>query len=204
MARGRSKELSSGPLPIQGLSSGPPPAIQEMYGRYSAALNRYLVRRVRRREDVDDLTQEVFELFVKRKNRAEVVRNPLAYLFRIAFHVVGTALAYENRQASVIDPKHTPTDTELEARGSSNEDAEALVAQRDVQKALEQLPANYLTALMLVEGEGMSHKEASRVTGFTPGTIATYVTHGRAALKLALDGRRKGKGKPKENGGHGP
>lgn len=193
MATGRSKRLSSEPLPIQA-----------MYGRYAAVLSRYLVRRVRRREDVDDLTQEVFELFVKRKDRGEVVRNPLAYLFRIAFHVVGTALADENRQASVIDPKHTPTDPEVEARSSSNEDAEALVAQRDVQKALEQLPASYLTALLLVEGEGMSHKEASRVTGFTPGTIATYVTHGRAALKLALDGRRKGKGKPKDNGGHGP
>lgn len=192
MARGRFRGSSPGSLPIQA-----------MYGRYAAALNRYFVRRVRRREDVDDLTQEVFELFVKRKDRGEVVRNPLAYLFRIAFHVVGAALADENRQASVIDRMHTPTDAELEARGSSNEDAEALVAQRDVQKALEQLPASYLTALMLVEGQGMSYKEASRISGFTPSTIATYVTHGRAALKLALDGRHKGKGERKDNGGHG-
>jgi RNA polymerase sigma factor (sigma-70 family) len=188
MARARSKEDSR--------------PVQAAYDRYAAALSRYLVRRVRRREDVDDFTQEIFELFVKRKDRAEVIRNPLAYLFRIAFHVVGTALADAERQASVIDLKHTLTDTELEAHGSSNEEAEALLAQRDVQKALEQLPANYLTVLMLVEGQGMSHKEASRVTGFTPGTIATYVTHGRAALKLALDGRSKVK--PKENGGHGP
>ena len=180
MARGRSKGDSESALPIQAV-----------YGRYAAALNRYLVRRVRRPEDVDDLTQEIFELFVKRKDRSEVVRNPLAYLFRIAFHVVGTALADEQRQATVIDPKRTLTDTEVEARGSSNEDAEALVAPRDVQKALEQLPANYLTALMLVEGQGMSHKEAARVTGFTPGTIAAYVTHGRAALKLALEGRSR-------------
>ena len=180
MARGRSKGDSESAQPIQAV-----------YGRYAAALNRYLVRRVRRPEDVDDLTQEIFELFVKRKDRSEVVRNPLAYLFRIAFHVVGTALADEQRQATVIDPKRTLTDTEVEARGSSNEDAEALVAPRDVQKALEQLPANYLTALMLVEGQGMSHKEAARITGFTPGTIAAYVTHGRAALKLALEGRSR-------------
>lgn len=191
MARSRSKG---------GSTSAPP--VQAAYGRYAAALNRYLVRRVRRREDVDDLTQEIFELFVKRKDRAEVIRNPLAYLFRIAFHVVGAMLADEGRRAAVIDLKHTLTDTELDARGSSNEDAETLVAQRDVQKALEQLPASYLTALMLVEGQGMSHKEASRVTGFTPGTIATYVTHGRAALKLALDGRSGVDSK--ENGGTGP
>lgn len=190
MARGRSKEDSESQQPIQAV-----------YGRYAAALNRYLVRRVRRPEDVDDLTQEIFELFVKRKDRSEVVRNPLAYLFRIAFHVVGTALADEQRQATVIDPRRTLTDAEVEAHGSSNEDAEALVAPRDVQKALEQLPANYLTALMLVEGQGMSHKEAARITGFTPGTIAAYVTHGRAALKLALEGRSRVK--PKDTRGTG-
>jgi RNA polymerase sigma-70 factor (ECF subfamily) len=182
----RSKEDSESAQPIQAV-----------YGRYAAVLNRYLVRRVRRREDVDDLTQEIFELFVKRKDRAEVVRNPLAYLFRIAFHVVGAMLADEKRQATVINLTHTLTDTELEGRGSSNEDAETLVALQDVQRALEKLPVSYLTALMLVEGQGMSHKEAARVTGFTPGTIATYVTHGRAALKLALDGRSR-----KENGGN--
>lgn len=190
MARGRSKGDSASALPVHA-----------MYGSYAVALNRYLVRRVRRPEDVDDLTQEIFELFVKRKDRAEVVRNPLAYLFRIAFHVVGTALADEGRQAAVIDLKRTLTESELEARGSSNEDAEALVAQRDVHNALKQLPASYLTALLLIEGQGMSYKEAARITGFTPGTIATYVTHGRAALKLALEGR--GKGNPKDSGGNG-
>jgi RNA polymerase sigma factor (sigma-70 family) len=191
MARGRSKGDSAAALPIQAV-----------YGRYAVALNRYLVRRVHRPEDVNDLTQEIFELFVKRKDRAEVVRNPLAYLFRIAFHVVGTALADEERQAAVIDLKHTLTESELEACGSSNEDAEALVAQRDVHKALQQLPASYLTALLLIEGQGMSYKEAARITGFTPGTIATYATHGRAALKLALEGRAKGK--LKDSGGNGP
>lgn len=179
MAKGRSTGLS--------VSA----AVQSAYGRYAAALSRYLVRRVRRPEDVDDLTQEIFELFVRRKNRAEVVRDPLAYLFRIAFHVVGAALADEERQATVIDPKRTLSDPDLdEARGSSNEEAEELVAQEHVRQALSQLPQNYLIALMLVEGQGMSYKEASRASGFSPSTIATYVMHGRAALKLALDDRR--------------
>ncbi|HKU14906.1 MAG TPA: RNA polymerase sigma factor [Steroidobacteraceae bacterium] len=191
MASGRSKGESTSAQPIQAA-----------YGRYAVALSRYLVRRVRRPEDVDDLTQEIFELFVKRKDRAQVVRNPLAYLFRIAFHVVGTALADEGRQGAVIDRNRTLTEAELEALGSSHEDAEALVVQRDVHKALEQLPASYLTALLLIEGQGMSYKEAARITGFTPGTIATYVTHGRAALKLALEGR--GKGASRDSGGNGP
>ena len=47
----------------------------------------------------------------------------------------------------------------------------------------------------------MSHKEAARITGFTPGTIAAYVTHGRAALKLALEGRSRVKSKDTRGNG---
>lgn len=178
--------------------------IQAMYARYAAALNRYLARRVRRPEDVEDLTQEIFELFVRRKDRTEVVRNPLAYLFRIAFHVVGTALAEQGRAATAFDLDHALTNAELESRASSSEEAEELATQQDVHSALAQLPENYLTALMLIEGQGMSYKDAARVSGFTPGTIATYVTHGRAALKLALEGRGRASRKDKDEGGNRP
>lgn len=166
---------------------------QTLYAHYASALSRYLVRRVRRPEDVDDLTQEIFERFVKRKNRTELIRDPLAYLFRIAFHVVGEALADEQRQGVTFDPQQPIPGPDLHWR-SSAEDAEELAVQEDIQQALAQLPKNHLTALMLVEGHGLSYKEAARVSGFSPSTIATYVMHGRAALKLALDDRQDARG----------
>lgn len=168
------------------------------YERYASALSRYLIRRVRRPEDVDDLTQEIFELFVRRKNQQELIRDPLAYLFRIAFHVVGTALADEKRNPATYDSRRKLLDFELAAFGSSNEEAEELVAEQAVRAALEQLPQNYLTALMLVEGHGMSYKEAARVSGFSPSTIATYVMHARASVKLFLDSSRNVRNKDVE------
>jgi RNA polymerase sigma factor (sigma-70 family) len=165
-----------------------------LYERYAASLSLYLVRRVRRPEDVEDLTQEIFELFVRRKDRDQVIRNPLAYLFRIAFHVVGSALANEGRNP-VLFGSRVGGDPEADREPASLDDAEELAVSRDIQAALTQLPANHLTALMLVEGQGMSYKEAARVTGFMPSTIAAYVMHARAALKLALDGKMDRKAK---------
>lgn len=157
--------------------------------RYAQTLHRYLTKRVRSREDVADLTQEIFELFLRRKDQSETVRNPLAYLFRIAFHVVGDSLADAQRNPVTFDSTLAGDPGPSEAQ-SSDEDAEQLAVQEDVLAALNRLPAQYLTALMLVEGQGMSYKEAAKASGFTPSTIATYVMHGRAALKLALDGQR--------------
>ncbi len=52
--------------------------------------------------------------------------------------------------------------------------------------ALADLPENYLIALMLVDGKGMSYEEAAAASGFTKTTIATYVMRARAALRLKL------------------
>jgi len=175
MARGRSKGL------------GPVLPAQAVYARYEEALSRYLRRRVRRPEDIADLVQEIFELFVRRKERAEVVRNPLAYLFRIAFHVVGTALDDERRSPVMFDSEAAVEALAAQPPTSSGEDAEELAVREDVKAALAKLPKNHLIALLMVEGEGLSCKEAATLSGFTPATIASYVTHARAALKLALD-----------------
>jgi RNA polymerase sigma factor (sigma-70 family) len=178
MARRRSKGLVVG-LPAKAL-----------YEHYGEALSRYLKRRVRRPEDVADLTQEIFELFVRRKERAEVIRNPLAYLFRIAFHVVGTSLTDEKRNPVTFDSELLAGDLAANPPRSSGEDAEDLAVQEDVKGALAKLPKSHLTALLMVEGQGLSYKEAAHISGFTPTTIASYVMRARATLKLALDDAR--------------
>jgi len=168
-------------------SLGAEPPGKAVYEHYREALSRYLKRRVRRPEDIADLTQEIFELFVRRKDRTEVVRNPLAYLFRIAFHVVGTSLTDEHKNPVSFDSELLAHDLIVNPPRSSSEDAEELAIREDVKSALAKLPKSQLTALLLVEGQGLSYKEAARLSGFTPTTIASYVMHARAALKLALD-----------------
>ena len=159
------------------------------YAKYSAALKRYLYRRVRRPEDAPDLLQEIFTLYVHKCRRPEEVRDPLAYLFRLAFHVVGDALDRQKRDplASASMPTESWVDGP-EPRGEHQ--AEDLAVLTDVLAAIETLPKGYRTALMLV-GQGMSYQEAAQASGFTVATIKTYVMHGRAALHRALGERVK-------------
>jgi RNA polymerase sigma-70 factor (ECF subfamily) len=173
------------------------PLTAAAYTQYADALNRYLVRRVRRPEDASDLCQEIFELFIRRRSRPEAIHNPLGYLFRIAFHVVSDALSRQKRDPVTCDSQLLE-DHSIGGpnRKHSTDQAEDLAVQEDVLAALETLPENYMTALMLVEGEGMSYQEAADASGFTRSTIATYVMHGRAALKHALDDLRQSKDRP--------
>src|SRR5258705_7997608 len=162
------------------------PSTGAAFEQYGPALHRYLLRRLRHPQDASDLTQEIFERFIKKKDRTELIRNPLAYLYGIASHVVSEA-HYAAQQSRVT------FDSELLVRMDEGFDAAApdqladrLGLRRDLLDALSSLPRNHLLAILLVKGEEMSYDEAACATGFTRNTIATYVMHARAKLKLIL------------------
>jgi len=63
----------------------------------------------------------------------------------------------------------------------------------DFRQAWGQLHEDQRTALTLVAFDGLSHQEAAELCGTQPGTIASRVSRGRAALRALLDpegGRR--------------
>jgi RNA polymerase sigma factor (sigma-70 family) len=155
------------------------------FKEYAVVLSRYLLRRVKRREDAEDLAQEVFELFLRRRDHQETVRDPLSYLFRIAFHVLGESLRREHRCPVTFDSSLVEDPADFRSEGATIEEDFAL--KDEIAKALGKLPHNHVTALMLVEGQGMSYKEAATTMGLSTNSVAVYVSRARAALKLALD-----------------
>jgi len=156
------------------------------FKEYAVALRRYLVRRVQRPEDADDLAQEVFELFLRKRDHSDTVRDPLSYLFRIAFHVVGDALHKAKNSPVEFDSRLLET-----PRTEDFGFEEKLALKDEIAKTLAKLPENHVKALMLVEGQGMSHKEAAQAMGLSPNSITAYVSQARAAFKLALDAERR-------------
>lgn len=154
--------------------------------KYSDALHAYLLKRLRRpKQDAADLTQEIFERFLRKRDQPEVIRNPLAYLYGIASHVVAESFEQEPRQLVTYDS--TLADKAAEASLQTGDSAQQLELRKDLVQALALLPEAHLTALLLVEGDGLSCKEAARATGYSPNTIKNYLVHARATLKKLLE-----------------
>lgn len=156
------------------------------FQKYEGALHRYVLRRLRRPQAAPDITQDIFERFLK-VNRADAIRNPQAYLFGIAAHVLSEAHYHQQHDPVTYDSELLEKRTELAGGGSPDELTDKLAMQRDLLDALKALPDNHLIAVLLVKGEGLSYEEAARAAGFTESTIGTYVTHARAKLKLMLE-----------------
>src|SRR6185437_7045531 len=142
------------------------------FKEYREVLKRYLLRRVHRPEDAEDLAQEVFELYLRKRDHEETVRDPVSYLFRIAFHVVGDALRREKRSVVTFDSSMLDGPLSPPATDSASPVEDDCALKDEIAHALKKLPQSQVSALMLVEGQGMSYREAAQALGLSPNSIA--------------------------------
>jgi RNA polymerase sigma-70 factor (ECF subfamily) len=160
------------------------------FRKYAPALHRYIERRMRRPGSALDLTQDIFERFLQIKD-ADAVRNPQAYLYGIASHVVREALFCEDRSLVTYD-----SDAAEEAGGRLDQAlpddlAERLSLQQDLRRALAALPAMHRAVLLLVKRDGLTYEEAAQKTRLTLGTVTNYVFEARARVKMLLKDREE-------------
>jgi RNA polymerase sigma factor (sigma-70 family) len=158
------------------------------FRKYAPALHRYIERRMRRPGSALDLTQDIFERFLQIKE-ADAVRNPQAYLYGIASHVVREALFREDKSLVTYD-----SDAAEEAGGRLDQAlpddmAERLSLQQDLKRALGALPTMHRVVLLLVKRDGLSYEEAALKTRLSVSTVTNYVFEARARVKMLLKDR---------------
>jgi RNA polymerase sigma-70 factor (ECF subfamily) len=170
------------------LTSAGAAASDAAFTKYAAALRRYLLRRVHHPAEAADIVQETFARFLRKQDRPEVIRQPLAFLFGIAANVIREQA--EARRAGLVEFDSERAD---EAAASADADfafgvEERVGLQDDLAGALRALPPNHLAAVLLVKGEGLSIAEAARQTGFSEGTLSVYLCEARWKLRRILQG----------------
>jgi RNA polymerase sigma factor (sigma-70 family) len=163
-------------------------AVSTAFQQYAPRLHRYLVRRIRRTVDVQDLTQEIFERFL-RTQHLDSVRHPQAYLFRIASHVVADSLSQDERSVVRFDSEMVDdADRSLE-HATPDALADRLGLAQELQRGLRELPPMHAAVLLLAVRDGLSHKEVARRTGLSVSTVGLYVCEARARIRVLLAGR---------------
>jgi RNA polymerase sigma-19 factor, ECF subfamily len=159
------------------------------YAAYSSELHRYLLRRIRRREDADDLAQEVF-LRLMRVARPERLRKPVAYVFSVAAHLVlefKLRVGREQRHVT-YDSEALEVAAETTSTGAADELADRLDLEQRLLSGLKRLPRAHRHVLLLVKRDGLTHQEAAKVTGYSVNTIERYVTEATARMaRMMLD-----------------
>jgi RNA polymerase sigma-70 factor, ECF subfamily len=135
--------------------------------------------------DADDLVQAACERALARQHQFQEGTRFDSWMFRI----VQTIWIDQVRSREV---RKEDGDIAEERLGSDEpvRRVEARLALEEVRRAVERLPLDQRTALLLVTVEGLTYKEAAEVAQVPVGTIMSRLARARIALQQQLDARR--------------
>jgi RNA polymerase sigma factor (sigma-70 family) len=149
------------------------------------ALLRFLVTRLPRREDAEDLAQEAF-LRLLRVPHTDLIRQPDAYLFRIAANLVVEFRMRARRALVSFDSEQALRAVDVSEPEDSVSPAEQLLDSASLQRAIDSLPAKPRAALILQRRDGLTYAQIGARLGVSPDMVKKYLASAIARCRLTL------------------
>ena len=156
--------------------------LDELYERHGESLYRYLLFKLGSAEDAEDVLQEAFCRFARYDLRWRFVRNPQAFVFRIARNEANRFLGRKlgRREAE-----------KMIAAGGVGAFAAAFVAPEEpalslLMTRIEELPGEQKEAVYLKVFDGLTFKEIGSVCGIPANTAASRYRYGIGKLREAM------------------
>ena len=177
---------------VERAQNGDQKAFDVLVGKYQRKLGRLLSRFIRDPAEVEDVTQEAF---IKAFRALPAFRGESAFytwLYRIGINTAKNYLVSQGRRA--------PTTTEYDAEEAETfEDAgqlrdintpESLLLSKQigetVNSAMESLPEELRSAIVLREIEGLSYEEIAEAMNCPIGTVRSRIFRAREAVAAKL------------------
>ena len=140
--------------------------------KYADSVYRFIVGHINDRDRANDVVQDTYEKLWRSVVEIEftVVKS---WLFSTAYNAMIDMLRKE-RRISRIEPEHE-FDMMYDSQYSDLNEI--------LHKALNRLPEQQKTVIMLRDYEGYSYKEISEITGLSEAQVKINIYRGRGALK---------------------
>ncbi|HTJ42277.1 MAG TPA: sigma-70 family RNA polymerase sigma factor [Kofleriaceae bacterium] len=151
-------------------------------------------RLARNPRDAEDLVQDALLRAYRFWDTFEKDSNCKAWLLRILTNTFINEYQKKKRSREVLDAaqaEQEATDGVLHHAGADTQKSpEGLLLERsvsdDVQRALDQLPDEFRTAVVLCDIEGLSYKEIADIMECPVGTVMSRLFRGRRLLEKSL------------------
>ena len=149
---------------------------------HMADLFRTATRVLGERSRAEDVVQEVYLQAWKSFHRFEPGTNCRAWLFKILFHCVN-----HHRRKWFRFPLLKETEEFLETNLTYAPPIAEHLTDGEILQAMDQIPADFRSVLLLVDVEEFSYKEAAGILSVPLGTVMSRLSRGRKALRELLD-----------------
>jgi RNA polymerase sigma factor (sigma-70 family) len=143
------------------------------------ALRRYAYGLVREPDMADDLVQDCLERALSRWYLRRSEGDLRAWLFTILRNLYINAYRARRRRG--------PIGTLDEALSTGTQDPESGIEARAALAALDQLPEDQKSLLLLIAVEGLSYEETAKVLGIPIGTVMSRLSRARQRFRTVVE-----------------
>ena len=176
---------------VQRVQRGDKAAFDVLVLRYQHKVLKLIMRYIRDAAEADDVAQEAF---MKAYRALPAFRGDSAFytwLYRIAINTAKNSLVSSKRRPLTYDlDLQDPEQYDLQARLLESETPEGLLLteeiRRTVDAAMEALPEDLRTAIMLRELDGLSYEEIAATMDCPVGTVRSRIFRAREAIDKRL------------------
>jgi len=166
-----------------------PAAFQQLFELYKTPVYNFVVRMIGRREDAEDVVQEVF---VKLYHKLGTLREPkyfTTWLFSIAKNeAINYARKHRRKEMLALEPVESETRAPFTDNAASNVEQILIEEEMDdlLQNALAAVPEVNRAAFILGVLEEYSYKEVADMLGCTENNVKSRVFRARAVISARL------------------
>lgn len=143
--------------------------------QYADNLYRFILKNCRNMELAQDIVQDSFEKMWMKMDQVDG-EKARSYLFTTGYHTMLDLLKRDQRNTEM----NNATENSLNHTEQYSDVGEVL---RD---ALERLPENQRSVIMLRDYEGYSYEEIGEITGLSESQVKVYIYRARISLKNYL------------------
>ena len=177
------------------MQTGDRTALGMLVDRHKDGLVNYLTRISGHRDRGEELAQEAFLRLFQGAAKYREQGRLLPFLYRIATNLVRTEERRERRYRlfSIAHPHGPSGEPHAHAAGPARLLQQE--AQREVQRALAELPLHFRAPVVLHGVEGWTYQAIANLLGCREGTVKSRIHRGHQRLRTRLQGYWKGEGR---------
>lgn len=173
-------------------------AFLELVQIYQARVYKLVLRMLGRREEAEDMAQEVFVQVFKAVSTFRADSKLSTWIYRIAINVCKNRIKYLSRRKNDAQDEYDSSEEHVDLELShgtvsqlSRPDqlVEGYQLERIVERAIAELEPDFREILVLRDIEDLSYEELSAITGLPDGTVKSRLHRARSMLKSAVERR---------------
>jgi len=183
------KYLYSDEQLISRFQAGDENAYVELVNRFKDKLTNFVYYFLKDEELSEDIVQDTFIKLYEKKHYYKPVAKFSTWIYTIARNLANTELRKKNR-AKIMYLSHMKYDKKNHDLESKDQSLISKIENEylldELHSAIDRLPDNYKTAIILRDIQGLNYDEISNIVGVPLGTIKSRINRARLQLQVYL------------------